>query len=177
MEREEKEERQQHAGRMIHTLSCQLKRRSFMPGGDCGLTPTQKHVLKFILMESMHRDLYQRDVEEEFQVRRSTATGMLQLMEKNGFIFRESVEQDARLKKIVPTEKAVALRAEILENIMDMEQKLRFGISDSDFELCMRVMQKMLANLTGQEDGTGEAGNEKIRNKEVCAKADEQKTI
>ena len=165
MERKEKEERQHHAGRMIHMLSCQLKRQSVMFSGASGLTTMQKHVLKFILMESMHRDLYQRDVEEEFQVRRSTATGMLQLMEKNGFISRESVAKDARLKKIVPTEKAVALRAEILENITEMEQKLRAEISDSDFELFMRVMYQMLVNLSRQET-EGTAKPEKA-NKEV----------
>ena len=84
------------------------------------LTPMQKHILKFILLETMHRDLYQKDVEEEFKIRRSTTTGILQLMEKNGFIYRESVAKDARLKRIIPTKKAEALREQILENIVQL---------------------------------------------------------
>ena len=79
-----------HAGKLIHMLSHRLKRQNIIPCGDDGLTTMQKHVLKFILLETLHREIYQKDVEEEFQIRKSTATGILQLMEKNGFIYRES---------------------------------------------------------------------------------------
>ena len=65
----------------------------------------QMHVLRYILMSTLHRDVYQKDIEEEFQIRKSTATGILKLMEKHGFIRRESAQQDARLKRIVPTKK------------------------------------------------------------------------
>ncbi len=142
-----------HIGRMIHRLSNQLKRQSFMPGEDRSLTAMQKHVLQFILMESIRRDLYQRDVEEEFRVRRSTATSMMQLLERNGFIRRESVAEDARLKKIVPTPKAKALRTKILENIQQMEKRLRQGISDAELHQCTCVLQKMLRNLSPPEAG------------------------
>ena len=104
MDKEFKEERENHVGRMIHMLSHQLKRRGAVPEMETGLTPMQKHILTFILFETMERDLYQRDIEEEFRIRRSTASGILKLMEKNGFIYRKSVARDARLKQIVPTE-------------------------------------------------------------------------
>ena len=106
MDKEFKEERENHVGRMIHMLSHQLKRRGAVPEMETGLTPMQKHILTFILFETMERDLYQRDIEEEFRIRRSTASGILKLMEKNGFIYRKSVARDARLKQIVLTEKA-----------------------------------------------------------------------
>lgn len=70
-----------HAGKLIHMLSHRLKRQNIIPCGDDGLTTMQKHVLKFILLETLHREIYQKDVEEEFQIRKSTATGILQLME------------------------------------------------------------------------------------------------
>ena len=38
------------------------------------------------LYDNRHRDVYQRDFEAEFQIRRSTITSMLKLMEKNGLI-------------------------------------------------------------------------------------------
>ena len=83
MDKEFKEERENHVGRMIHMLSHQLKRRGAVPEMETGLTPMQKHILTFILFETMERDLYQRDIEEEFRIRRSTASGILKLMEKN----------------------------------------------------------------------------------------------
>ena len=81
------------------------------------LTNMQRHVLHYILLQSMSRDIYQKDVEAEFQIRRSTATGILQLLEKNGFILRKAEDRDARLKKIVPTEKAEKVREHVLMNI------------------------------------------------------------
>lgn len=118
----EDKERYINTGRLIHILSNQMKRRNASEAvGDDGLTTMQKHVLKHILLETMHREVYQKDIEEEFRIRKSTATGILQLMEKNGFISRESSKKDARLKRIVPTPKAEALRPEILEHIRDTE--------------------------------------------------------
>lgn len=89
-----------HMGRLVGILSHQMMRNGNNPSivmESDELTTLQKHVLKFILLETLHHDLYQKDIEEEFQVRKSTATGMLQLMEKKGFIYRESAKQDGRL--------------------------------------------------------------------------------
>ena len=87
-----------HMGRLIQVLSHQMKRKNYVISmiNDDGLTTMQKHVLKFLLLETLHKVVYQKDIEEEFQIRKSTATGMLQLLEKNGFIVRESEKKDAR---------------------------------------------------------------------------------
>ena len=59
-----------HMGRLIHMLSHQMKRNSngmeSVIGND-ELTVMQKHVLKFVLLESLHRDLYQKDIEEDLK--------------------------------------------------------------------------------------------------------------
>ena len=118
-----------------------------MIDGD-SLTVMQKHILKFILLETLHREIYQKDIEEEFQIRKSTVTGILQLKEKNGFIYRESVEKDARLKRIVPTKKAEALRPSILYHINESEAQMTQGISKKDVEVCKQVLLQMLQNLS-----------------------------
>ena len=110
------------------------------------LTSMQKHVLKFILLETIHRDLYQKDIEEEFQIRKPTVTGILQLMEKNGYIYRECAKQDARLKRILPTEKAESLRQPILHSIEEDEAAMIRGIPKEDVELCKQVLWQMCAN-------------------------------
>ena len=144
----EDKERYINTGRLIHILSNQMKRRNASEAvGDDGLTTMQKHVLKHILLETMHREVYQKDIEEEFRIRKSTATGILQLMEKNGFISRESSKKDARLKRIVPTPKAEALRPEILEHIRDTEKRLIQGIDQEDVKICRKVLVQMIQNL------------------------------
>lgn len=141
--------RNMHMGLMIHILSNQMKRSNVSVDiGDEGeLTAIQKHVLKFILLATLHRDIYQKDVEEEFQIRKSTVTGIMKLMEKNGFIRRVSDEKDARYKKIVPTPKAEALRPDILAHIHETEIRLTRGISENDLAICKTVMCRMFCNL------------------------------
>lgn len=138
-------------GRLINMISHQLKRQMCFHEEESGLTNMQKRVLHHILFQSLRKDIYQKDIEKEFQIRRSTATGILQLLEKNGFVVRKSVEWDARLKKIVPTEKAEGVREEILSNIRYMEKILKQGISKQDMETCRKVLEQMSENLSGNE--------------------------
>nr|WP_317282236.1 MarR family winged helix-turn-helix transcriptional regulator [uncultured Sellimonas sp.] len=148
MEQELKEERDHHIGRIIHMISHQLKRQGTSHEEITRLTPMQKHILTYIVFESTKQELYQKDIEEEFQIRRSTASGILQLMEKNGFIVRESVEKDARLKRILPTEKAEKLRMQILNNIRESEKKMKSGIPEKEIEICLSVLRRILKNIS-----------------------------
>ena len=100
-----------------------------------------------IMYENRGRDVFQRDIEKAFSISRSTVTVTLQLMEKNGLICRESVAQDARLKRIVLTQKAVDLHRQIEEDISGFEEMLAQGIPDEDQETFLRVAQKMRENL------------------------------
>lgn len=138
-------------GHLINTISHQLKRQMCMREGDYGLTNMQKIVLRYILFQSLKSDVYQKDLEKEFQIRRSTATGILQILERDGFIHRETAENDARLKKIIPTEKAIGKRTQIIENIRFMESLLREGIPEEDLQVCIRVLGAMSENLLGNE--------------------------
>ena len=53
------------------------------------------------LAHNQERPVYQKDLEKAFNVTRSTASKVLTLMEKKGFIERRAVKEDARLKEIV----------------------------------------------------------------------------
>ena len=64
-----------HVGRMINGLSHQLKRQMCTLEEESGLTNMQSLVLHFIAFQTMERDLYQKDVEKAFQIRRSTGHG------------------------------------------------------------------------------------------------------
>ena len=137
-----------HMGKLIHMLSHEMKRNHPIDKViQDDLTIMQKHILKFILLETMHRDLYQKDIEEEFQIRKSTVTGYVQLMEKNGYLTRESDKEDARKKCLVPTARAEKLREAILEDIKQNEKLLEKGISAEDVTTCKHVLYHVLQNL------------------------------
>lgn len=141
--------RNMHTGRLVRMLNHQLKRNQKPEEAleDDELTPMQRHILNYILLETLHRDIYQKNLEEEFQVRKSTVSGILKLIEKNGFIYRESVKEDARLKRILPTKKAEVMRPSILEHIHETEIRMTEGVSEQDLFLCKKVLYQMCQNL------------------------------
>ena len=101
--------------------------------------------------ENRDRDIFQKDFEEKFSIRRSTASNMLKLMEKDGYINRVSVENDARLKKIVLTDKAVKIHTEICKYIAAREKKLRKGLTDEELEAFFRITEKLKKNMENAE--------------------------
>ncbi|WP_270643700.1 MarR family winged helix-turn-helix transcriptional regulator [Merdimonas faecis] len=150
-----------HAGKWINRVSHQLKRQMLWPDEPGDLTILQKSILHFILFETMQRDLYQKDLEKEFKVRRSTASENLRLLEKKGYLYRECAKEDARLKKIIPTEKAVCLRGQLLKSIERTEERIRQGIPEEDLKVFFRVLKQISANLSSWEE-ENKMGKEEI---------------
>lgn len=111
----------------------------------CGM---QGPLIGYIYEQSRSRDVFQRDLEKEFNIRRSTATVMLQNMEQKGFIVREPVEQDARLKKIILTGKAIELHNAIRRSIDVFNTYLEAGITQEEKEAFFRILDKVTENLT-----------------------------
>ena len=109
-------------------------------------TPMHGWIIEYLYR---HRDtpVFQRDIEKAFSISRSSVTVTLQLMEKNGLIRRESVAQDARLKRIVLTQKARDLHRQIEADILAFESNLARGISEEEQEVFLRVAKKMQENL------------------------------
>jgi DNA-binding MarR family transcriptional regulator len=104
-----------------------------------------------------HQDepIYQRDIEKKFSIRRSTVTAMLNRMEKNQLIIRLPVIEDARLKRIVLTEKAVALHHEVEQECKLFETVLTEGISPEEQEQFQHVLKIMCQNLETLENEGG----------------------
>ncbi len=104
------------------------------------------------MYENRRKDLFQRDFEAQFSIRRSTASNILSLMEKNGMIRRESVDYDARLKKLVLTEHAVEFHRRVQCEIEAREQRLRSNITPEDLECFFKVVEQIKANLEEEHD-------------------------
>ena len=136
-------------GMWINILSHKLKKRMNASMQNMGITGVQSRVMHYILVKCVDGPVFQRDVENAFGLSRSTATGILQLMEKNGLILRESVESDARLKSLVPTEKAAHLDKQICESLHQMEECLTHGLSNAQLAMFMETAARMSANLDG----------------------------
>ncbi|MBQ0001516.1 MAG: winged helix-turn-helix transcriptional regulator [Clostridiales bacterium] len=136
----------QHAGYAIHTLHRMFGRRLGMLFEEHGISQTQSWIIKY-LYDHREEAVYQKDIEAFFRIARSTATGVLQCMEKQGYLTRCSVEGDARLKRLVLTEKAIAIQMAVFRILEENEQTLRQDISEEELEVFFRVTEKMKANI------------------------------
>jgi DNA-binding MarR family transcriptional regulator len=114
--------------------------------GEDGLTGMQGWIIGYVIANA-NREVFQRDLERDFNIRRATVTGVLQLMERNGLIVREPVEYDARLKKITLIPKAYVLHERNVQRFMDFESKLRRGLSEEEVASFYAIAEKLKKNL------------------------------
>jgi len=111
-----------------------------------GIPASQARVLCFIAVASADHDIYQKDLEEEFAIRASSATGLLQALEQQGFIRREAVSGDARLKKIVLSERGSEIKSRIYEVTNEIQQQLQGNLSDEEIAQFIRQCEGITHN-------------------------------
>lgn len=130
---------------MLHNLF--RRQMACMTEKSENITGMQAMIVHHLIMHENQGDIFQKDLENVFQMRRSTATGILQLMEQHGIIRREPVEHDGRLKRLVLTEQARAMDKRIGERMEQMEQLLRQDITEDELKGWFAVCEKIRSNL------------------------------
>ena len=104
-------------------------------------------MMGYIMDHEETQDIFQKDIEEEFNIRRSSATVMLQGLEQRGYIRRTQIEKDARLKKIELTEKARKLQKRVRSEIDRFHEQLEKDLSKEEKEEFFRLLDKIKSNL------------------------------
>lgn len=132
--------------RYIGKLSNKIRRKIDTFTSKEEFSGSQGKVLHFLLAQTS--DVFQKDIEEEYGLRPSTATELLKKMEKNGLIYREVTSYDARLKKIIVSEKALKYKEQVIHDLSGLEDELTKGISTQDLNVFFDVLEKMLENLS-----------------------------
>ena len=140
---------ERHVGYEIKALSNLLRRKVLESAGTHDgdeFTEMQVKVLGF-LAHNRDQEICQKDIEEAFYIRRSTASRLLKRLEGQGFIVRQAVERDARLKQVVPTPKADALCQQVMERIDSVEGMLTRGLSQAGVDQFLATVEKLKQNL------------------------------
>ena len=110
------------------------------------ITGTHGWIIAFLSC-NRDRDIFQKDVEREFDVTRSTASKVIDLMEQKDLVRRERVSRDARLKKLVLTQKAESI-AELFEKDRTLlEETLTMGFNEDEKKLLCEFITRMNDNL------------------------------
>ena len=112
------------------------------------ITGQQMNVIMFLKhSDDEGRDVFQRDVECNLNIRSSTATGILKTLEKNGYIERASVPSDARLKKLVLTKKSYDMFEQIYPFIKAVNAKITEGLTEEEIEQFYCIAEKLKRNI------------------------------
>ena len=139
-----------HLGLEIHRLEKMMARRRGYSAAHQDadrLTGMHGYLIRY-LYENRGRDVFQRDIEKAFSISRSTVTVTLQLMEKNGLITRSSVEQDARLKKLELTPRAIELHERIERSVRQVEERISHCLTPEEKETFIHLCEKIRADLS-----------------------------
>ena len=105
------------------------------------------------LSRNAGRDVYPKDLEEHFSITRSTVSKVLGLMEQKGLIERRAVARDARLKKIVLTEKAKQVEGLMRDDAARLERTLAEGFSEEELQTLYSYIERMKKNISQIQKG------------------------
>ena len=109
-----------------------------------GLTSIQSRILGHLRhAQEQDRCVFQREIEEVFRIKRSSVTSVLQTLEKKGLIIRESISEDARLKKLVLTEEAKKMQIDTYQTLGDMEKQMRSLFTEDEFKQFLDYMNRI----------------------------------
>ncbi|MCI8766092.1 MAG: MarR family transcriptional regulator [Lachnospiraceae bacterium] len=137
-----------HIGFQIRTLSNLISRKinQMVSEEEENLTANQSWVLDYLTLHQ-EQDIMQRDIEKKFSIRRSTASHMLQLMEKNGYIRRISAPDDARMKKLIITEKGIEAQRRMKDRLCRFEDLFQSNITPEDLQYLKKLFKQLEENI------------------------------
>ncbi len=135
--------------RSIQMLSHAMTRRSMTTAPKNVYSSAEGRVLAY-LFEHYRQEIYQKDIEAEFNIRPATASGLLNNMEHKGLITRTKSRHDARRKAIHLSDGASHYRPTVANEEKTMERTLTKGISDQELSIFNNIVRKMISNLSNQ---------------------------
>ena len=112
------------------------------------LTPAQGMFLHCIWMrqEVQHVDTHAKDLEQLFDIKHPTVSGILQRMEAAGFVTLEA-GQDRRCKVIRLTDKAIEAHDQTAKHIAQSEARMTAGLSEEEVAQLQYLLAKVAGNL------------------------------
>ena len=102
-------------------------------------------IIEYII--NSDEEVLQCDLEKAIKLRRATISGVLKTMEKKNLITRVISSKDARVKKIILSDKTKKMYLESKAKLEALEELITSNISDNEINIFLEVMNKMQENL------------------------------
>ena len=108
---------------------------------------TPMHAKILMTIHKSEDKVCQKDLEGPMSCNKSTLSSIISTMEKNGLITREVSELDSRINHLVLTDKGMEMVEFLRKDRKYTDGILEDGISKSERELFMQVIDKIRENL------------------------------
>lgn len=117
------------------------------------LTSSQAPILGYIYKaEEDKKEIQQKDIEEFFYLKNPTVTGILDRLEKKGFIKRKISKTDKRIKIVTLTDKSKKIQNEVAECTNEFMKKAFKDISKEEINVFANMINKISYNLEKIDD-------------------------
>ena len=130
--------------RMIHNKFREVADRNLQ---KYNLTAAQLEILVYLKC-SGEEEIHQRQIEEWFQLKDPTVTGLLNPLEEKGFLTRRPNPNDRRYRVVELTEKGGELLSQMWEEAKGMENKIYSGFSEEELGQLSGFLDRILDSLS-----------------------------
>lgn len=128
-----------------------LRRLRRQTDADCGdITGTNGWIIAF-LAENSEREVYQHELETEFSITRSTASRVINLMERKGLIARSADALDGRRRILRLTERAREAVERLGRDNERIGGALTRGFSDKEIDNLFDYIERMKQNIESED--------------------------
>lgn len=114
------------------------------------LSPIQCEI--FVLLEENGGSMTQRDLEDQLDLSKSTLSGVLRTMEKNGFVEKVASESDKRVMVVTLTDEGGEIYSEAMKRFKELDRIIFDGLDEEEMATLSKALEKIRDNI-GSDDG------------------------
>lgn len=132
-------------GFVVHDVARMMRWQFDRRAAGLKLTRSQWSVLAHLLRTD---GIQQKELAEQMEITAITLTGLLDRMEREGWVERRADPVDRRAKRIYLTEKVVPVTKELRSLAREVRKSALQGLSDAEQQQLMSLLIKVRSNLS-----------------------------
>ncbi|MDY6826737.1 MAG: MarR family transcriptional regulator [Bacillota bacterium] len=140
-----------NVGKSVKQLDNELNSKLNAMLTQWNLTRSQFFILTFLMINA-NQEISQKDIELAFHLKNPTVSGIVKLLEKNGFIKRQVNPADKRYNLLFLTGKSRALKPLIFKFMRNSDRQILKGFSEKEKKQLENFLERMIKNISGTRD-------------------------
>ena len=146
-------EMNQNIGNKIRIVHNYIDKYFHTSWEKAGIEPTRMQCATLhYLRKHNDEDVFQKDLEAAFAISGATVTNIVKVMEKDGLIVRMPMEKDARLKKLVMTEKGRQYDEAARANVVRLGEGMEKGFTEEEITRFREYLDRLTQNIVDLVD-------------------------